>query len=287
MKKKINKVAPYLIVLVAVFFAASLYLWISHQQMRTKTYFFNRTIAKRPKAQLLESVSVTLNSTKPHKREVEKLQFAIDFIALDSLCSLAAVVESDSMPIVPSGIYRYDRENRKVDVSNCLTEFNLPQKYMNIGQRMLAYDGMFYESENCVTFTFFHIPDIYVLSKKGKLITHLKTKDNVPAPSVTKYKEYEILERGSSYLTNATSFVIGEKLYVLSFLCPKRIGKYTVDCYDMGTKNYEYSFYVENDSEEDNTFVREIKVMGNVVTITTDKNKTTFRIIEGDSYPYG
>ena len=256
------------------------YLFISHEQIRTHNYIFTRNIAETPKAEIISSETIIMKHDKKskYKRVVGSVKNVIKFITLDSLHSFAAMVKSDSLP-VPAGIYLYDSVRNKVDMSECLAEFNLPDQYDDTAQRLLAYDGVFSESEDFFTFNFRHFPDIYVLTKDGRLVTHLKTKDGVPAPHVVKYKEFNTLDQGNTYYTNAASFAIGEKLYVLSFLCPKQLGKYTIDCYDMGTKSYEYSFYVENDTAEDNTFVREIKVAGNVVTITTEKNRTTFKIL--------
>ena len=280
MKARNNSLGPYLIVLGTTIFIAIVYLFVSHEQIRANNYFFTRIIADSPKAEFISSETITTKQDKKskHIRLVGDLKYLIKSITIDSLNSFAAMVKSDSLSI-PAGIYRFDSVRNKINMSECLAEFNLPEQYDDTAQRLLAYDGVFYESGGFITFNLRHFPDIYVLTKDGRLVTHLKTKDGAPAPHVVKYKEFNTLDQGNAYYTNAASFVIGEKLYVLSFLCPKQLGKYTIDCYDMGTKEYEYSFYVENDSEEDNTFVREIKVAGNVVIITTEKNRTKFKIL--------
>ena len=280
MKARSNSRWPYVIVLSATFFISITYLFISSEQMVKKSYVFIRKIAESPKAEVISSETITSkHDIKPKYKKVDgDLKYLIKTITLDSLNSFVAMVKSETLSI-PAGIYKINNAKHKMDISECLTEFNLPDQYDDTAQRLLAYDGSFFESADFVTFNFMHFPDIYVLTKDGKLVSHLKTKDGAPAPHIIKYKEFNMLDRGNAYYTNAASFVIGEKLYVLSFLCPKQLGKYTIDCYDMYTKNYEYSFYIENDSEEDNTFVHEMKVTGNIVTITTEKNRTTFRIL--------
>lgn len=280
MKVKYNSRWLYVLVLGATLFISMVYLFISHERIRTKRYVFTRNIADSPKAEIIstETMPVQHGNNSKYKILVGDQECLIKTITIDSMNIMSAVVKSESLSI-PAGIYKYDCIRHKVDTSECLTEFNLPDQYDDTAQRLLAYDGVFFESEDYITFNFLLFPDIYVLTKDGRLVTHLKTKDGAPAPHVVKYKEFNTLDQGNAYYTNAASFVIGEKLYVLSFLCPKQLGKYTIDCYDMGTKEYEYSFYVENDSEEDNTFVREIKVAGNVVIITTEKNRTKFKIL--------
>lgn len=86
------------------------------------------------------------------------------------------------------------------------------------------------------------------------------------------------MERGKARTTNIASIAYREKLYVMSFLIKRNIGKYVIDCYDINDKKYEYSFCVDNAAHEDNNLACQFELIDDKLNIITPNCKTIVRL---------
>ncbi len=152
----------------------------------------------------------------------------------------------------------------------CIEKFKieLTDKYKVFQEKALAYGGYFLKAFNYITYSFSHIPYIYVFNNKGKFITSIKTKDNVPYPSVIQYKDYFIFERGNSFNSNLASFVYNNIVCVFSYHAPT-YGEITVDCYNLSNGKYRGSISIKNEGKVDNTMIDEIVTTSKYILISS------------------
>lgn len=272
MKKTIKNLFPYLTVLSITILLIAVYLYSSHVKTGTKRYIFSRIFLQEQAIEVIQSRmgEFTLLGYMP-------LACGNGYINKDSTITLAAIIPSDSLSY-SAGFYRFNPVSKKICMDSCLTRFDINDNYQNSTQRQLAYDGSFYESDEYITYTCRYMSDIYIFDRKGIFISHLKTKDNVPVPSIIRYKDYYILERGKARTTNIASIAFRGKLYVMSFLIKRDIGKYVIDCYDINNKKYKYSFYVDNAAHEDNNFACQFELIDGKLNIITPNCKTIVRL---------
>lgn len=147
-------------------------------------------------------------------------------------------------------------------------EVELSDKYKTFPEKALAYSGVFHKAFNYITYTFSHIPLIYIFNNRGNFITAIKTKDNVPYPSVIQYKDYFILERGQSFNSNTASFVYGENLCVFPYHAPSH-GEFTVDCYSLSNGIYKGSISIKNRANMDNSMIDEVVIIPKYLLINS------------------
>lgn len=157
-------------------------------------------------------------------------------------------------------------------------DINLSDKYKTFSEKALAYSGVFHRAFNYITYSFSHIPYIYVFNDKGHYITRIKTKDNVPYPSVIQYKDYFIFERGESFNSNIASFVYKNTLYVFSYHAPS-YGDLTVDCYNLSDGQYKGSISIKNDKKIDNRMIDEVVITPKHILISAAGKITTYSIL--------
>lgn len=112
-------------------------------------------------------------------------------------------------------------------------------------ERFLAYEGHFTNASGFITYTFYHCPWIYVFMQDGTFITVIQTKDNVPLPTIIRYKEYFFYKRGATFNSNQASFCDGLYVYVISYRVPSAIDNFLVDIYDLSSGRYVGSQIVE------------------------------------------
>lgn len=157
-------------------------------------------------------------------------------------------------------------------------EIEMSDKYRTFPEKAIAYNGVFQQAFNHITYSFSHIPYIYVFNDKGNFITAIKTKDNVPYPSVIKYKDYFILERGESFNSNIASFVYKDILCVFSYHAPS-YGEITVDCYNLSDGIYKESISIKNERNMDNRMIDEVVVTSKYILINSRGRITTLQCL--------
>lgn len=125
--------------------------------------------------------------------------------------------------------------------------FKLPfaDTYCNKFERKLAFYGVFFASNNNITFTFIHLPYVYVFNERGQFVASIHTKDDVPMPSIIHYKGYYLYERGRTFNSNIASFVHNGNLYVMSSRVPKTVDQFLFDIYRLDNGKYSGSFSVD------------------------------------------
>lgn len=278
MQEKIRKIIPYILIGTATVIAILIYLLTANKRKDTSLYLFDRTFTK-------ETVCLPIDSKpkSPVKYYVSAaqetgIQNAIAFVSLDSVHTFVAMVKSDSMP-QSSGLYRYDLQHRTVYTDSCLYQFNLPGNYENVFQRQLAYDAKISRLSDGFVLSFLHFSDVFVFDKQGKLRHHLKTKDNVPPPSIIKYQDYYLYERGKAFNTNMAAFVHKDKFYAFSLKTSSHLTHFLLDCYDINNNEYLYSFYIDNASHEENLYIENVTVKGDTVTIGSRNCATIIKML--------
>lgn len=278
MQEKIRKIIPYILIGTATVVAILIYLLAANKRKEYSLYLFDRTFTK-------ETVCLPIES-KPkspinHYVSVEQetgVQNAVSFVALDSVHAFVAMVKSDSIP-QSSGLYRYDPLHRKAYSDSCLCQFNLPDNYENALQRLLAYDAKISRIPDGFVLSFLHFSDVFVFDSHGKMKHHLRTKDNVPPPSIIKYQDYYLYERGKAFNTNKAAFVHKNKFYAFSLKTSSHLTQFLLDCYDINNNEYLYSFYIDNVSREENLYIENVAVKGDSVTIESRNSTTIIKML--------
>ncbi len=141
--------------------------------------------------------------------------------------------------------------------------------YSNVYEKRLAFDGVFLKKENYVTYTFNHLPLVLVFDKEGNYIRQIDTKDKVPCPSIIRYKQFYIYERGHAFNSNISSFVDGKCVYVFSYRTPKLIKEFMVDAYSLVTGEYKFSIRITNNGYNKNTDIDKIYAVDDNIYIDT------------------
>lgn len=147
--------------------------------------------------------------------------------------------------------------------------------YKKFPEKALAYSGVFLKTFKHITYSFSHLPYIYVFDNNGNFITVIKTKDNVPPPSIIQYKNYFIFERGKSFNSNVGSFVYENNVCVFSYHSSLS-GKYVIDCYDLSSGKYNGSIFISNQrSKRGNKMIDEIISTSEHILINSNGTLTT------------
>ena len=277
MKEKFKLYSPYVMVAIATFVAIAIFLYANHQKMRSNQRMFNRNVVSLQLYKGIESRIV-------HKEIIEedscisKFKNIIASARIDSTHSYVFIIEPDTLSMNPTGIYVYNNNTGKVDLDSCLSRLYIPGDYEVMAQKKLAYDCTFSVSPEQMTITFLHLSDIYVFNKDGKILYKMRTYENVPPPSVIKYRDYYIFERGKAFNTNIASFLYEQNLYVFSLRETSQFNKYLVDCYNVKTNDYLYSFTIDNAAGEDNQKIESVTVNSDTITIESTKCVTKIKM---------
>jgi len=150
-------------------------------------------------------------------------------------------------------------------------------KYKTYQEQVLAYDGHFLNTNEAITYTFTHIPYIYVFDKTGKLTRIVKTRDNVPAPSIIRYGDFYIFERGKTFNSNVGAFAKGNSLFVLSYRISTH-AHYIIDKYDLCKGKYQGSFSVLNKNNMNNKAIDKLLFLNHHVLIVSKDSATVLKV---------
>ena len=135
--------------------------------------------------------------------------------------------------------------------------------YTSYQELSLVYDGVFNEGDSLVTYTCLHVPWVYVFDLEGNLVREVTTKDRVPVPIITRFKDYFVFARGKSFNSNMGSFARGDTLYVFSYRVPASPG-FTLDLYGIPGGDYLGSIYLEGGGEATNQDIDGVYIQGKV-----------------------
>lgn len=138
--------------------------------------------------------------------------------------------------------------------------------YTSYPELSLVYDGVFNEGDSLVTYTCLHVPWVYVFDLEGNLVREITTKDRVPVPTITRFKDYFVFERGRTFNSNMASFARADTLYVFSYRVPASPG-FTVDLYGIPRGGYLGSIGLESGGEATNQDVDGVYIRREVLGV--------------------
>ena len=273
-----NKITPYFAVAGITIATILVFLIANHQRIQRKTYLFHRDYVEDKYFTLSSERNVTHISEE--NIEIRKnYKNVLGYINLDSINSFMVIASEDSFPNHPIGLFMYNKINRKVNYDSCLCYLDLQGNYKAFAERLLAYDCSVSRSSDDIIISFLHFSDIFIIDKCGHLKKRIVTKENTPSPSIIKFNNFYYFERGKTYNTNIGALTIEDKLYVFSLKSQSRLSKFLVDCYDIESREYLYSFYIENAENEENMHIKNVSALGNVITIESNKSITQIKLL--------
>lgn len=237
-----------------------------HRVGNTKqNYFFQRIYSDNLANWEIQEIPQPNNKTLPLCRKTD----IVDSVVLDDNKCIA-FGPIDTTNTADYSFFYYSITNNSYR-HNIVNHNILSCDYSNKFEKRLAYDGVFLKYNNHITYTFQHLPLIFVFDIKGKLLRRIHTKDNVPCPSIIRYKHLYIYERGKTFNSNISSFVNGKQLYVFSYRVPKISGRFIVDAYSIKTGEYLYSIRIGKNitSANSNIDIDKITTEGNNILIDT------------------
>lgn len=170
----------------------------------------------------------------------------------------------------------WKKEKDSLHLMKTYKEVLLTGKYKVLPEMTMAYSGTFLKANNYITYSFEHIPYVYVFDGKGCLLKTIKTKDNVPFPSIINYKEMFIYERGKVFNSNISSFVYKNNVYVFSYHTDLTNG-YLVDCYSLINGDYQGSFSIDNGIGLQNRDIDNVISYSQRILLFAGKNIITFK----------
>lgn len=252
--------ANIIIVTIILFFVFLIYNKVGGSQ---DSYFFTRKYSEIGSSWSLQRV------TRPDSLDMMQACATrmIDSVELYNH-NLLAFEPNDTSSTASFNFFHYmfsDNGQKRIRI-----ESNIPTcTYSNVYEKRLAYSGVFLMKDNFITYTFNHLPIVSVFDKEGKFITSIHTKDNVPCPSIIRYKQFYIYERGHAFNSNISSFVDGKYVYVFSYRVPKIAAEFIADVYSLVTGKYQFSIRIANDGNCANTDIDRIYTDGNDIYIDT------------------
>ncbi len=138
-------------------------------------------------------------------------------------------------------------------------------------ENMLAYDGTFSKAFNYIVYTCYHLPYIYIFNDKGEFQKTITTKDNVPYPSIIRYKDYYVFERGATFNSNISGFIYRNKLCVFSYRTSYE-NSYTIDIYELEQDKYIGSVFIQTDYNTNNQDIDQVIYLDNRILIKGMQN---------------
>lgn len=130
----------------------------------------------------------------------------------------------------------------------------------------LVYDGQFVATTSYISYTFYHLPFIYVFNRNGDLVRVVETIEKVPFPNVQHSKGRYYFERGKAFNSNNASFAVGESLYVVSNRVSES-GYLVLDRYDVPSGKYQGSFRLS--SPAPNSHIMSVSLQGAYIGLNT------------------
>ena len=109
----------------------------------------------------------------------------------------------------------------------------------------LLYNGEFSEIGNYIIYKCDLQSLIFLFDLKGNYITTIKTKENVPEPSITVFNDMYVYTRGRTFNSNVGAFVCKEYLNVISYRSNED-RRVVVDRYSISNGNYIDSFVLDD-----------------------------------------
>jgi len=151
-----------------------------------------------------------------------------------------------------------------------------PDNYNSYLERLMAYDGDFFQYDNYITYTCLHMPNIWVFTTEGKLLTGITTQDSVPMPSITYYENALLYERGKTFNSNMASFVHEGKLYVFSYRV-LRDTEFVLDVYDLTSGRYLKSLDIPSKGFGNNLTIQSLLSFRGGLYIKTERGIAELR----------
>ena len=131
----------------------------------------------------------------------------------------------------------------------------------------MAYSGIFRKYGEYITYSFAHFPWIYIFSLNGPLITIIHTKDDIPHPSIIRYKNYYLYERGKTHNSNLFSCVKSDIVFVLSYRVPSNHNGFLLDRYSLSSGQYLSSIDVPGPDKTGNQDITCVWSMSDTICI--------------------
>lgn len=170
--------------------------------------------------------------------------------------------------------------NVSMDILKCIKTItvSLTDKYKVFPEKVLAYSGSFSKAFGYITYTFHHIPYVYVFDNNGEFIATIKTKDNVPFPSIIRYKDYFVFERGNSFNSNISSFILDDIVCIFSYHSPAN-GALTIDCYNLSDGGYKGSIFLKDNGGKirNNAQIDEVTSISDNILVRVEGKITTLK----------
>ena len=277
MKGKTCNLYSYIVITAITLIGIFMYLYSNHQKVRRDASLFQRKFTQTMIYDYICSKIIS-NKNRQNRPEHTGLKNAIGYTRIDSTHSYVVLVRPDSFPFYSAGVYLFDQKKKIIFQDSCLYKLNMPDPYKNLSERTMAYDCTFSVSPKQMVLSFMHFSDIIVLDLKGKELCRLKTLEKVASPSIIKYKNCYLFERGKTFNANIAAFLYQNSLYVFSLKTSLQLTQYIVDCYDVDLGKYNYSFYINNAVNEGNMNIRNVFVSNDTITIESSKCVTKIKM---------
>ncbi len=97
-------------------------------------------------------------------------------------------------------------------------------------------------------------------------MAEVETRDRIPFPTIIRYRDYFVFERGRTFNSNMGSFARGDTLYVFSYRVPASPG-FTLDLYGIPGGDYLGSIGLESGGEATNQDVDGVYIRGEVLGV--------------------
>lgn len=244
--------------------AAISYLVLRKEYTTNDNYFFIRKYE-------LSNIMIHLRKTeKQIKAEVPphtKRNVINNIVLEDSM--LLSFEEVSTNPLTQYAFYIYKISSKDSMARTLVYAPIFSDSYRNKHERSMAYYGNFLTANGYITFTFLHIPYIYIFNENGEFLTTIRTKDNVPSPSIIQYKGYYLYERGKTFNSNYSAFVKDKYLYVLSMRVPKNTLLFTFDLYALSNGQYVGSINIDNGNRYTNLDIEDLQCRDERIFIIT------------------
>lgn len=171
----------------------------------------------------------------------------------------------DSYKTGNDSTYAFYIKDSNGDITNLIS---LPaDNYSNNLERKMAYSGIFRKYGEYITYSFAHFPWIYIFSFNGPLITIIHTKDDIPHPSIIRYKNYYLYERGKTHNSNLFSCVKSDIVFVLSYRVPSNHNGFLLDRYSLSSGQYLSSIDVPGPDKTGNQDITCVWSMSDTICI--------------------
>lgn len=252
-KKHSNLILSVAIIAVTLVVIVSFLLYRQVAKVQSR-HFFTRVYDEKVEGNL--SV-IKIEDYSWVKKDGEVDRFVINSMLLNRKTKLVLRTETADTCSNYS-FYRMDKLKQIPNDTECVYKLPFSDNYINSDERKMAYYGVFSKAFNYITYAFIHIPYVCVFDGAGNFLSMIKTKDNVPFPSLLHYKNSIFYERGKTFNSNMVSFAKDGFVYVVSYRVPLQDGKFIFDIYSLENGSYLSSIEVDNGGRCNNRDVEEL-----------------------------